>query len=449
MRHALSTFSRRTTAAAATLALGAGLLGLAAPAQAAKVTPGDFTGYGFDQCEAPSQASMDAWLETSPFLAVGIYVSGDSRACREQKNLTPTWVSTQRAKGWKLMPIALGPQSSCHPSFPRYDGDVVIDPTPGADGRYALARAQGRAEANRSVADAARLGIGKGSIIWYDLEHFDIEDEACRESALAFMSEWNRRTTSRGYVTGMYGGAASSLRMFDDARVQRPGAFVLPKYVWIARWDNKANTKAEPYFRPDGWLPGRRVKQYVGDHLETHGGVTINIDRNYLDLGKGSRTSTNTRCGVKGRTSVSAYGTISTKKKTQTTKRVKAVQCLLREQGHRTVKVNGRFDAKTRKAVRKYRKAEGVAATSTVTRGLWVRLLSDGRSPVVKLGSTGKPVHRLQQALAAAGARKGPSTGLFDKATRDAVKKYQKRVKISAHGVAGTDTWAALKAGRS
>src|SRR4051812_27735922 len=53
------------------------------------VTPGDFTGYGFDQCLAPSQQSMDKWLQSSPFLAVGIYISGNSRACRSQPNLTP------------------------------------------------------------------------------------------------------------------------------------------------------------------------------------------------------------------------------------------------------------------------------------------------------------------------------------------------------------------------
>src|SRR6478609_11349981 len=45
------------------------------------VTPGDFTGYGFDQCQAPSQTSMNRWLRSSPYLAVGIYIAGNSRAC--------------------------------------------------------------------------------------------------------------------------------------------------------------------------------------------------------------------------------------------------------------------------------------------------------------------------------------------------------------------------------
>ena len=74
---------------------------------------------------APTQAAMDAWITHSPFRAVGIYISGDSRACRTQPNLSPTWVSTQVARGWRLLPIALGPQASCLDRFPRYKDDFT------------------------------------------------------------------------------------------------------------------------------------------------------------------------------------------------------------------------------------------------------------------------------------------------------------------------------------
>ena len=79
------------------------------PARAANVaTPGNFTGYGFDQCLAPTQKAMDAWLKSSPFLAVGIYISGDSRACRIQPNLTPpgSRPSSSRAGGCCRSPSA-------------------------------------------------------------------------------------------------------------------------------------------------------------------------------------------------------------------------------------------------------------------------------------------------------------------------------------------------------
>ena len=53
-----------------------------------------------------------------------------------------------------------------------------------------------------------------------------------------------------------------------------------------------ANTVTS-YIRETAGAP-RRVKQYQGGHNETWGGVTINIDRNYLDLGKGSSAAAET-----------------------------------------------------------------------------------------------------------------------------------------------------------
>ncbi len=93
-----------------------------------RVTPGSFTGYGFDQCTAPTQRAMDAWRTSSPYWAVGIYVSGASRGCLSQPNLTPTWVRRQLAGGWRLLPITLGPQASCT-TRERYLHQVRINPS--------------------------------------------------------------------------------------------------------------------------------------------------------------------------------------------------------------------------------------------------------------------------------------------------------------------------------
>src|SRR6476661_4517595 len=141
------------TLSAVVAAIAAATSVLAPSAQAAnRPVPRDFTGYGFDQCLAPTQSAMDAWLYHSPYWAVGIYISGKSRACRNQPNLTPTWVSTQISKGWRLLPITLGPQASCSTRFPRYGNDPVINPDPASN--YAKARAMGRAEADTAVAVA-------------------------------------------------------------------------------------------------------------------------------------------------------------------------------------------------------------------------------------------------------------------------------------------------------
>src|SRR3954462_535792 len=170
---------------------------LASPARAANVvTPGNFTGYGFDQCTAPSQRAMDAWLSGSPYWAVGIYISGDSRACTSQPNLTPAWVGTQLANGWRLLPITLGPQASCT-TRPRSLTQGRINPAPASG--YSAARAQGRGEPDKTVAVAQNLGIVAGSTLWYDIESFTTTGTDCRESALSFLSAWTAQLHRRGY----------------------------------------------------------------------------------------------------------------------------------------------------------------------------------------------------------------------------------------------------------
>ena len=39
----------------------------------------DFTGKGFDACTAPSAAAMQAWLRSSPYRAVGVYIGGSDQ----------------------------------------------------------------------------------------------------------------------------------------------------------------------------------------------------------------------------------------------------------------------------------------------------------------------------------------------------------------------------------
>ena len=415
---------------------------LASQRQIALATPGDFTGYGFDQCLAPTQAAMDRWWKKSPFSAVGIYISGDSRACRSQPNLSPTWVAAQVARGWRLLPIALGPQASCQPRFPRYKDDFRISPKPA--GGYAVAAAQGAAEADKNAADATAYGIGPGSTIWYDLEGFNLGDTHCRESALVFTSSWVTRIKALGYVAGFYSSASSGIKMLDDARRLRPGQFALPDRIWIARWDGVANTSTT-YIPEDGWRPGGRMKQYRGGHNETWGGVTINIDSNFIDLGAGSVPRPEGRCpGTRlGFWKYPALSPGSAK-----TTRVKVLQCLLTEQGTYSGPVDGAYDAATIAAARAWQAARRFTPTDTFAKRHWVALLSAGARTPVKRGSVDESVHRLQRALNAAGAGRFRATGVFDAKTEKAVRAYQSRLRIGVSGVATRQTWNKLQQGR-
>ncbi len=422
--------------------LVAGLL-VAAPADAGNVTtPGNFTGYGFDQCVAPTQSAMDAWLTSSPFWAVGIYISGDSRACTNQPNLSATWVSNQLAKGWRLLPITLGPQASCT-TRERYLRQVRISPTPTTS--YAKARAQGRAEADKTVAAAKRLGIVPGSTLWYDLEAFTISKTDCRESALSFLSAWTARLHQVGYVSGVYSSAASGIKILDDARVVRPGRYQMPDQVWIADWNQRADVRSS-YVRNDGWMPHRRVHQYDGGHNETHGGVRINIDSNWVDLGRGSTIASEPRhCG--GAASYN-YASYPTRKVGHTGALVKTIQCLLTGKRLYTGKVDGIYDAELGSAVRRYRVSRGLSSLTTVGAAGWVALLSQGNAPLLKYGSASSAVRRLQRALNAADAAGVPVTGVFEGRTTAAVKSYQRGHGLAQTGVVTTTLWNRLFAGR-
>jgi peptidoglycan hydrolase-like protein with peptidoglycan-binding domain len=84
---------------------------------------------------------------------------------------------------------------------------------------------------------------------------------------------------------------------------------------------------------------------------------------------------------------------------------------------------------------------------TAMTRAAWVALLSAGRTPMVKVGSAGTAVRRLQRALNAAEGAGLKVTGVFATGTTDAVKAYQGSHGMVRTGVAGSGVWRRLQAG--
>ncbi|MCX6396725.1 MAG: DUF1906 domain-containing protein [Propionibacteriales bacterium] len=415
------------------------------------ITPGNFTGYGFDQCEAPSQTKMTAWRRSSPFRAAGIYISGSLRYCQKQTNLTPTWVNTQLTAGWRLLPIHLGAQASCTTRDRYQSNKISADP---AD-TYGKARSQGRAEARIAVAAAQRLGIVSRSTLYYDLEAFNAKIESCRLSSLWFLAAWSNTIRSSGYVSGVYSSAASGIKILDDARVTPGNRFALPDQIWIADWNGVADTNST-YIRKDGW-PGARIHQYQGGHNETWGGETINIDRNYLDLRGQASTpppvttpegskSYDPRCTTAS-INKTAYRFTSPDDRTDLTV---PLQCLLKQQGLYTTAVTGTWNTMTTKAVNAWQKRTGHTVWKAFTRRDWTSLLSAGTTrTTLKPGVRGADVIRAQRALNAATLARLKVTGTYDAATQKAAKEYQAKLKITpTEGIIAKLTWAALLAGR-
>jgi peptidoglycan hydrolase-like protein with peptidoglycan-binding domain len=406
------------------------------------VTPGNFLGYGFDQCNTPSQKAMNTWLRSSPYLAVGIYIAGASRACTAQPNLTPAWVSKQLGNGWRLLPLDVGPQAPCNPRFPRHGKDPVIANTKAKSGTFDKARQQGVTEAKTAVTAATKLGIVSGSTLWYDLENFDQTNNRCRNASLSFLSGWTSGLHALHYVSGVYSSAGSGIWSLDRARVKTPKRYVLPDRIWLARWDGDANTSTS-YIRADGWVPGNRMKQYIGGHNETWGHVTINVDTDFLDLGKHTLRPV-THCG--GVTvDLGDYPRLQSGADATP---VKALQCLLTEQKAYAGKINGRYNAATLRATNTWQKAHGIAPKPVWSRRAWMTLLMVGSRPVLKFGSTGPAVRRLQRTLnAATHGTDLPVTGVFAQLTDAALRSWQISQERKALGVVNPSTWTALAAG--
>jgi Putative peptidoglycan binding domain/Phosphodiester glycosidase len=94
------------------------------------------------------------------------------------------------------------------------------------------------------------------------------------------------------------------------------------------------------------------------------------------------------------------------------------------------------------------RTAIGFSATGVVDSHTWTALLSVGDTPVLRNGSTGYPVTRLQRALTAALSRGVGIDGGFGSVTGQAVHDYQSSRRLGTDGICGSQTWAALRTGK-
>ncbi|MFD8392520.1 DUF1906 domain-containing protein [Streptomyces sp. NPDC059680] len=242
-----------------------------AAALAITAQPGAYTGKGFDTCAAPSTSTMNAW-GASPYRAVSVYIGGNSRACA-QPALTSSWVSTVTGNGWHLIPTYVGSQAPCS----SFGHTVSTDP--------ATARSQGTAEADDAVAQAQTLGIPADSVLYNDMEGYDNTNSSCSTGVLNYLSAWTAELHARGYRSGVYSSAGSGMR--DLAAQYTTGAYTLPDHIWFAWWNGVADTDAGTYVPAADWADHQRIHQYFGGTDETWGGVTVNIDGDYLDVDGG------------------------------------------------------------------------------------------------------------------------------------------------------------------
>ncbi len=254
-----------------------------ATSPASPALPGEvYDGLGFDVCSTPSASDMAAWGESSPYAAIGIYIGGANAACIGG-NLNATWVSSESAAGWHMIPTYVGlqgplvggkPSSSC-------GGCAPMSAT------AATAATQGTAAAQDAVAQAQALGIGAGNPIYYDIEQYT-RSATATGAVLAFLQAWTQQLHVSGYLSGVYSSGSSGITDLVDAYGT---TYAEPDELWTASWDSSPpatppTSPANPWVPSSDWLGGHQLLQYYSDphgKAEKYGGVTIGVDRDFVD----------------------------------------------------------------------------------------------------------------------------------------------------------------------
>jgi hypothetical protein len=365
----------------------------ATPAIAATDT--NFTGDGFDACAAPSNAAMAAWTSATSYRAIGVYFGGAHRAC-SQPNLTSSWLTTQKGRGWHFIPIYVGTQASSLGSS---------------------AASKGSSEADGAANAAAALGIPAGSVLYNDMEAYS---SSYTTNVLAYVNAWTARLHARGYLSGFYSSSASGV-----ADQNAHYGSTSPDVMYFAHYNN-TKTTSDSYISASHWANHQRVHQYSGDVDETHGGYAINIDGDWMDVQVAG--------GGSGPAPVPDWPLVQ---QGNTGESVRTVQYLLNQAGA-AINVDGDFGPATLAAVKSFQSGHSLSVDGIVGGNTWSAL-----AVTVQSGSNGSAVKAVQSQLTAHGYTTAVD-GDFGATTEANVKAFQGALGVTATGVVDATTWRYL-----
>ncbi|MFD8369296.1 glycoside hydrolase domain-containing protein [Streptomyces sp. NPDC059688] len=251
--------------AGAAVVAGAGIAAQTSMAATAWPAQKTFTGRAFDTCTAPSASAMKAW-HTGFYGAAAVYVGGRNRGCN-QPNLTASWVKSVSGQGWKLVPLYVGAQPPCQSGA---NPEKLTAST---------AASLGAKDAADAVAKAAALGMKAGSAIYLDMEAYDSTNTSCNDAVLTYVRAFGKGLRAKTYRFGYYGFSSSSAKAIATAKDRTD----LPGNLWYALWDKKNTTTTDWPWGATLFTGHSRGHQYMVNSKETHGGVTLTVDRDAWD----------------------------------------------------------------------------------------------------------------------------------------------------------------------
>lgn len=250
---------------------------------------------GFDLCQAPADSpQMSTWWTSSPYFDIGIYVGGSTRTC-SQPNLISRWVTNVIGQGWGLIPLWPGPQVPCTcvpvqngnntwPNCTKFWGAYIST----SGGAYAQGQTEADAATKGSKSAMQKLGLGAGSVIYYDIENYTPSatwmGNAAGSYVNSFLSGWVNELHSNGYIAGVYGNGAPASTWFAGG-TGYSAVSPSPDDVFIANYNN-ANYNLTIWglgFTDSAWTQDQRMHQFAAGQNQTWGGQQLNIDNDIED----------------------------------------------------------------------------------------------------------------------------------------------------------------------
>ena len=173
------------------------------------------------------------------------------------------------------------------------------------------------------------------------------------------------------------------------------------------------------------------------------------IGLGYLDGTADGSYGSKTRKAVEGfqaEFGLKADGTAGEATQTAIYNAVVRLQVELKNAGYAPGTADGNFGSKTRKALEKFQKDEGLDITGEMNKATWAAM--DRASTGIRGGAaarTAEQIKRMQQALIGLGYLSDKADGIYGSKTREAVRQYQKAYGLTADGSAGSKTMTSLK----
>jgi probable HAF family extracellular repeat protein len=224
----------------------------------------------FDATNVPTVPQMSAWITSSPFYDVYIYLPHSPNRHNDpilvSKN-GPGWISSVEGQGWGLVPIWFGLQSTC--VITQTGITQFINTTP------ATASTQGAGQADLAVAQDKLLGITSG-IIYLDVENYKL-GATCSAAVQAYVDGFVSEIRAYpGFNAGVY---ANPAPITGDISKVSPS----PAAIWIAKADNQV-TIWNQGISDSLWPNSQRMHQFLNNTNPnnapnaTWGGVPLSID---------------------------------------------------------------------------------------------------------------------------------------------------------------------------